>query len=85
MSVESKKVCPNCGNNTFNAVETVVNDIVITGEGRKLCTMGQIDSSMDTNVIQCVACKVSIDKVANSLVTEAYFHEHIALKEMGSL
>lgn len=84
MSASVVHVCPNCGNNSFRAHETTVNAVLITGDGNKLFTIEEVDSGIDTNWIQCSGCKISIDAIS-SLVTEAYFHEHIATKEDGSL
>lgn len=84
MSSNVVHVCPNCGSNRFYAHETIVTNVMITGAGEKLFTMEEINSGIDTNWIQCVDCKISVDKIS-SLVTEAYFHEHIATKEDGSL
>lgn len=75
------KVCPNCGEQTFYADESVRQTVIIEGDGSTVDRYEVLSSKRDEG-IRCVSCHITIDTL-DSLVTESYFHEVIVPKSMA--
>lgn len=78
--MSEEKVCPNCGNNRFTT-ERVTSEVVrIDGNGEVQKVIECNDTEFH-NGLHCTDCDIHLDGF-DQLVSESYFHEVIAPKQV---
>lgn len=81
MSDGTDMVCPNCGNETFYAVRLVYQTVYYNGDG-EIIDRGEETEHPDYAITyKCQSCREPYESIPDNLVTEAHFHEVIAVKD----
>lgn len=71
------KVCPNCGNEYFYTTQQVKELVIVDGEGKQIDVVKTLNFNRDDKRL-CIQCNHETDE--ENLVTEAFFHNDIALR-----
>lgn len=72
-----KKVCPECGCESFKSYEQVTRAVIIDGDSNTVKVCEDTSEGILYNTMTCIGCKNEL--TPNSLVTEEFFHEVVAL------